>query len=146
MYYRHGEELVINTLKARGHNVQDVSSNSEYWHKDIDAITELGTIEIKTDNRISETGNLFIETFNECSKGGKGWFRFCEAQFIFYTDAANKITYIFLMDELKQYISIHEKEYETRNVRDYNGKRSYGLLVPLRELQNNIGLQILNLN
>ena len=82
--------------------------NPDYWYRDIDFIItspfsgETKTFEVKFDSCISRTGNLYLELTNIHSKGGKGWFNFCEADYIAYGDAQNRIFYIIPLLELKK--------------------------------------------
>jgi hypothetical protein len=39
--------------------------------------TERLTVEVKWDNRIASTGNMFIETITDLDKSKAGWFMFC---------------------------------------------------------------------
>lgn len=56
-----GEYELLQSLRANGYEVKDVSQDPSYWEKDIDLIaTNLETkvttsIEVKWDNRISTT-------------------------------------------------------------------------------------------
>lgn len=38
---------------------------------------------------------MFIEVSTDIEKNKDGWFKFCEADFIFYGDALNKLFYVF---------------------------------------------------
>jgi hypothetical protein len=90
-------------MRQAGYIIQDVSNNPDYWTKDIDFIATSPTtgatrsFEVKWDARINQTGNLYLELSNVHSKGGKGWFTFCQADFLAYGDAAAKVFYIFDM-------------------------------------------------
>lgn len=70
-------------MESGNYSVVDVSSNSDYWDKDIDFIVTSPTtgavksFEVKWDSRINSTGNLYLELSNVHSKGGKGWYTFC---------------------------------------------------------------------
>ena len=83
-------------MESRNYLVEDVSSNSDFWHKDIDFIITSPTtgavksFEVKWDSRINSTGNLYLELSNINSKGGKGWFTFCEADYLVYGDAVSQ--------------------------------------------------------
>lgn len=107
--YRAGEYELKQYLKGNGFKVIDVSGNSAYWHKDIDLIATdasgiTKTIEIKWDNRICQTGNLYIEYYNDCSKEHKGWINFTQADILAYGDSYNSVFYLFKMDDIKEYI------------------------------------------
>ena len=91
-------------MESRGYTVEDVSNNPQYWYKDIDFIVtsstsgETKTFEVKWDTKVNTTGNLFLEYESLYSKGGKGWFEFCEADFLAYGDAITKVFYIIDME------------------------------------------------
>lgn len=131
-----GEYEAKEYLRARGFKVKDVSDNPAYWGKDIDLLlcqdSRTTSIEIKWDNCISRTLNLYIETENPRSKDGKGWFYFCEADYLFYGDSVNKLFYIFNRKELFSFIEEHKKGLNRRCT--YDGSKGY--LVPLSEVKD----------
>lgn len=95
-------------MEARGYDVVDVSANPEYWYKDIDFIItsptsgETKTFEVKWDSKINTTGNLYLERTSINSKGGKGWFEFCQADYLAYGDAVSGQFYIIPLLELRE--------------------------------------------
>ena len=128
-----GEYEVKKFLRGRGFQVEDVSDNPVYWAKDIDLIAtnpstgRSAAIEIKLDGRISDTGNFFIEFENPRSKNSKGWFNFCEADFIYYIDETSLLTYIIKFDELRHFITTHKRDLAIKSTFD----GSIGYIVPL---------------
>lgn len=128
-----GEYDLIWSLREHGYKVIDVSKDPAYWDKDIDLIaTNIFTnnttsLEVKWDKRIAATGNLFIELENPRSKGGNGWFKFCEADMLAYGDACNRIFYFIKVSNLKKYIEENKLELDCRTT----GDGSYGYLIPL---------------
>ena len=80
-------------MSSLNYSIEDVSGNPDYWHKDIDFIATspksglTKTFEVKWDSRINNTGNLYLELTNVHSKGGRGWFNFCEADYLAYGDS-----------------------------------------------------------
>lgn len=105
---KQGEALFKQRLENSGYSVQDVSNNPEYWYKDIDFIVTspvsqlTRTFEVKYDSRINSTGNMYLELTNVNSKGGRGWYEFCEADFLAYGDARAQIFYIVPLADLKE--------------------------------------------
>jgi hypothetical protein len=95
-------------MESRNYKVEDVSNNPDYYDKDIDLIITsptsglTKTFEVKFDSKICETGNLYLERSNIRSKGGAGWFDFCEADYLAYGDAINKYFYVIPMKELRE--------------------------------------------
>ena len=128
-----GEYEVKKYLRGRGFQVEDVSDNPAYWAKDIDLIAtnpstgRSAAIEIKLDGRIDDTGNFFIEFENPRSKNSKGWFNFCEADFLYYIDANSYLTYIIKINELRHFIATHKRDLIIKST--YDG--SIGYIVPL---------------
>lgn len=131
---RQGEILFSQLMSSNGYKVNDVSGNSEYWHKDIDFLItspttgQIKAFEVKWDSRIAQTGNLYLELTNVNSKGGEGWFEFCQADYIAYGDAAKMQFYVISLDKLRQ----RAKELPQRVVNC--GYDSTGLLVRLCDI------------
>lgn len=131
-----GEYELKISLREHGYSVKDVSNDPEYWDKDIDLIaTNLFTntvtsLEVKWDRRLTATGNLFIETKNPRSKGGKGWYMFCEADMLAYGDAVNSIFYFIRLADLRNYIEAHKDTLTVRTTAD----GSTGYIVPLTDI------------
>lgn len=136
-----GESDLKKYLRENGFKVEDVSGNCNYWHKDIDLIATdnygvTKTIEVKWDNRIHDTGNLYIEYYNDCSKGTKGWILFTQADILAYGDSYNRIFYLFSMKDIKDYIEQNRMTLRTRTTNsDNRGGISKGYLVKLEDLQ-----------
>ena len=67
---KQGEQLFQQIMERKGYTVKDVSTNSQYWDKDIDFIVISSTsglertFEIKWDSRINNTNNLYLEMTN----------------------------------------------------------------------------------
>lgn len=131
-----GEYELKKSLREHGYIVKDVSDNPSFWDKDIDLIAfnqttgVLTSLEVKWDNRIAETGNMYIETENPRSKGGKGWFRFCEADMLAYGDSNNRIFYFIGVAALRDYIKDNKAKLEMRACAD----GAQGYLVPIDDL------------
>lgn len=131
---KQGENLFKQIMESRGYTVEDVSGNKEYWDKDIDFIItspttgSVKTFEVKYDFRINKTGNLYLEIANIHSKGGKGWYEFCQADYLAYGDAANGTFYIVPLLELRERVNkLHPRQVNC-------GFDSVGLLVSLSDI------------
>lgn len=102
-----GERLFQQRMEEQNYKVRDVSNNPDYWNKDIDFIItsptsgETKSFEVKWDDRINQTGNLYLELENIHSKDGQGWFNFSEADFLAYGDSKTERFYVIPMNELK---------------------------------------------
>lgn len=133
---RTGEILFKQRAESLNYTVQDVSDNPDYWHKDIDFILtspttgEVRTFEVKWDSCLHRTGNLYLELTNIHSKGGIGWFNFCQADYVAYGDAANKVFYVIPLLELKK----RAQEVPYRQAKC--GGDSVGQLVSLNDIQD----------
>lgn len=72
---KEGEAAASSFLSAMGYSVEDVSDNPDYFKSDIDLIATKGdevmTIEVKSDYRISQTGNLCVEIWNDITRNRK---------------------------------------------------------------------------
>ena len=132
-----GERLFKSIMESRDYKVIDVSDNPEYWEKDIDFIITSSTsgltktFEVKWDSKINSTGNLYLETDNINSKGGKGWYQFCQADYLAYADAATRTFYIIPLLELKKKVN----KLCCRSASCDNGG-SMGLLVSLKDISD----------
>lgn len=133
---RQGENLFRQIMQHRGYKVNDVSGSPEYWEKDIDFIItsptsgETKTFEVKWDSRINKTGNLYLEIANIHSKGGNGWYKFCEADYVAYGDALNGTFYMISLLELRERV----KKLRPNQVNC--GNDSIGLLVSLDDIED----------
>lgn len=131
---KYGEQLFQQKMQQQGHTVQNVSDNPDYWTKDIDFIVTSSTsgltksFEIKWDSKIKNTGNLYLELTNVHSKGGKGWFNFCEADYIAYGDAKKRLFYVISLSQLRERV----KQLPQRIAQC--GADSVGLLVSLADI------------
>lgn len=139
-----GEYEAKQVLRRAGEKVIDVSENPIYWKKDIDLIvkdnnsTQWG-IEVKWDSRISETGNLYLEYYNENSINNKGWLLFSEADIIFYGDSVNKCFYLFYLNDLKKYVNENKDQIKETSIiehKNYKSSISRGYLVSLNEISH----------
>ncbi len=135
-----GENELKEYLRARNYKVIDVSDNPHYWKKDIDLFAmdqegQITSIEVKWDSVISKTGNLFIETMTNSQKQIKGWFTFCEAEYLYYGDSKNKLFYVIEMAQLREYIEANKANLEVRRANENNGmKTSEGYIIPIEAL------------
>ena len=131
---KQGEALFAERMAARGYKVEDVSGNPDYWYKDIDFIItspttqQTKTFEVKWDSRINQTGNLYLETTNIHSRDGLGWFKFCEADFLAYGDAAAGVFYVIPMIELRARVEGKPQRYANC------GSDSTGILLNINDI------------
>ena len=134
---RYGEQLFKQIMQSLNYKVDDVSNNSDYWYKDIDFIVTspstglTKTFEVKWDSRVNSTGNLYLELTNVHSKGGRGWYEFCEADYLAYGDAAAECFYIIPFAALKERV---DKDQRRRYA--HCGTDSTGLLVAIKDIED----------
>ena len=128
---KQGEARFSDKMRANGYVVQDVSDNPSYWDKDIDFIVTspssglTKSFEIKWDSRINSTGNLYLELFNINSKGGKGWYKFCEADYVAYGDQRADCFYIVPLADLRARVE------RIKPTVAQCGNDSFGYLLPI---------------
>lgn len=134
---RRGELLFSEKAQQCGYTVEDTTNNPQYFYKDIDFLVTnqegiQKSFEIKWDSRISQTNNLYLELTNIHSKEGKGWFKFCEADYLAYGDAVNEIFYIIPLQQLKDRVYKGKKSYRVARC----GDDSTGILVNLDDIRD----------
>lgn len=143
-----GEIKAYNYLVSNGYTVKDVTNNPDYWYKDIDFVVQKNDVqiclEIKWDYRIAETKNMFIEEITNLDNFTRGWYKFCDADYIYYGDALNNIFYVFRFADLKHYIDT--TMLQQRKSADYNRygevrKVSQGYLVPIEDFKSKYQVQ-----
>lgn len=131
LFYKPGELEFKLQAQQQGYKLEYVGDEPEYWHRDIDfIINDRTAVEVKWDSWINTTGNLFIETANPRSKDGKGWYLFCEADYLAYGDSRINQFYIIKMSDLRHYISTHNLELKITN------DGAEGFLVALNDISD----------
>lgn len=137
-----GEKLVSEWLQRLGYTVEDVSMNRDYFSLDIDFIAKKGEeemqVEVKTDQRMADSGNVLLEVRVDIDKNKPGWWQYCQATHLFFVDIRQHVVHCVRREELKQLIKSKCEGITTRylKVRD-NGKVREGevLLVPVALLK-----------
>lgn len=139
-----GEYLFRQLMSAQDKIVQDVSANSQYFDKDIDFLVTNPTtgntraFEVKWDERISSTGNLFLEVANPRSKqwSGEGWWLHCQADYLVYGDAVKRLFYVFPLGALKERVdSLVLTKIRTKD-------DAVGLLLPLYKVKDLVAYEL----
>ena len=135
---KQGEYLFQKKMSGQGYIVQNVSENRNYFDKDIDfvitnpATGNIRTFEVKWDERINSTGNLFLELENPRSKqwNGQGWWLHCKADYLIYGDAIAKKFYSVPLLELRQRVDLIQHLLCQKRTKDY----ALGMLLPLEKI------------
>lgn len=149
-----GEKAAYDYLTFQGWKVQDLTQCADFFSKDIDFLITRGKdqhyIEVKWDNWIHYTGNMFIETTTDLDFNKDGWFKFCSAEFIFYGDAKQSLFYVFRLEDLKAYVREDYSRLQARKAPDYNSrgqlrKVSQGLLVPIEDFRQCYPVEVIKL-
>jgi hypothetical protein len=129
-----GEEFFIETMKERGNLVEDLRDKKEYQKQDIDFRIQnpegkFTLVEVKTDYRMNQTGNIFLERVIEYREGNEalGWFAYTRADYLAFVDGITKEIYIYQTAALKEWINKHSP-YMRRCNDGY--KTVYGYCVP----------------
>ena len=132
---KQGEALIMNALRSKGHNIEDVSGKYEYQQKDIDLRLEhnglIATLEVKNDIRSNETGNVFVETYNKnnMNRNYDGWACYCEADYIAFIQISRNVAHIVSRTELI-------KNCWSGLYREVNSPFSRGYIVPITCLKH----------
>lgn len=139
-----GEILAANLYENAGCTIEDVSDDVEYQKQDIDFIVHYNErsakVEVKYDRVISRTGNLFLEINTD--KGVTdtlGWFKYSNADILFYIDSKNAIGIEIKMKELREYVEENAGCIKTRTLTDDFGgfsKTREGYCLPLEKIKD----------
>lgn len=145
-----GEKEAIELLEENGYEVRVVADDPKFYYIcDLIAINpqtkEEKKIEVKADNWINETGNLFVEIHTmDCNE--KAWFNYCKADLLFYYDTKGAIMYYCQLSELHNFLNGRINDYPQKRVQNYNKYGftydSVGALVPISELTFMKSIQI----
>jgi hypothetical protein len=136
-----GEEEVIKYFNKQEIEFVDVRNDKDYQSKDVDFVLytsmDAWCVDIKTDNMISKTGNLFIETTSNKELGKKGWLYASKADEIWYFDYVNKIIYVLHLEKFRDWFERYKDQFQERIVINKHATGTYtsmGYLIPLTEL------------
>ena len=134
---KQGEQLFYQIMRGRNYTVEDVREIRKYQLRDTDFILTspttgtVKTFEVKWDEKLNSTGNIFIEMINPRSHNLDGWFEFIEADYLAYGDAISQKFYIINVEWLKSYfVEKKRRLFEYKKCND----GAEGYLVPLKLL------------
>ena len=127
-----GEHVVWNLLQKSNtvRSVVDVRMDKDFQEKDIDFLVEndkrqFTAIEVKTDFKAHETGNLVYEL---STSRHIGCFEKTEAKYVMYYIPASKVVHMIDVVALRTYI------HQTRPNEVRMGDNATGFLIPLKDL------------
>lgn len=133
-----GEEVIEELMKKRGHKVISVANDERFFQDDIDFIIDDYKCELKTDYKISKTGNLFLEAemyYFSDGRREKGYFYKTKADYLFYFDINNQTLLIYKMSDLKKYVH-DSKNYCKMCEVDDGYKIITGYVIPYNNIQH----------
>jgi len=127
-----GEHVVWNILQKlpKVRNVVDVRQDKEFQAQDIDFLVEnfdrqFTPIEVKTDFKAHETGNIIYEL---STSGHIGCFEKTKARYIYYYVPADRVVYAISVKALRNYVK--KVQPEERRM----GDNATGYLLPIKDL------------
>jgi len=94
------------------------------------------SVEVKSDSRAAETGNIFVETVSVDVTGQPGWAYTSLAQVLFYYIPPLNIAYVAYMTKIKELVCGWESEFHSQPIPNsgyYEDYQTTGLLIPLKE-------------
>lgn len=129
-----GEHVVWNVLQksSRVRSIVDVRQDKSFQAQDIDFLIEntdrqFTPIEVKTDFKAHETGNIIYEA---STSGHLGCFEKTKAKYVYYYIPAEKVIHMIDVVALRTYI--HKVRPEERKM----GDNATGFLLPIKDLIN----------
>lgn len=143
-----GEEIVFNLLKSdsRVKEVIDVREDKIFQRIDVDFVQFFKNekpllIEVKTDEKAHETGNIIYESISNATYNTIGCFEKTTSQIIYYYIVHTKEMLIIRTSKLRDYMS------EDKNKKKYKyvhmGDNARGYLIPIQHiLNNNLGSKL----
>ena len=146
------EDLAFNTFESRGWLVMDVRYRPCYQRKDIDFLAsrngKQASLEIKADNRIAKTGNIYLELYTNEFTSCNGWFFYCEADFICYIDTQRLVMYCFRFADLVEYYEGFKRTRLIKHIKtEYmnEDRVALGALISLKDFSQEYPVQTIKL-
>lgn len=131
------EIKIAKYFESNGFTVEDLSDDDFYKDIDVDLmiINSNGnkqTLEVKSDEIMHRTGNIFIEHGMDRKTGWcLGWIKKCKAQLLCYHDNVTDVGYILDWIKVKNEITQHYNSTKFWNTTD--NCWGWGYLVPIEE-------------
>lgn len=134
-----GEREVARAMSARGYIVTPTIGDLQWQGVDFIITSTSGieySVEVKSDDRMHETGNVFMETMSNKETGRKGCIPKTKAQYLVYVDMHTRIQYWSKAVDVKNKIKSWSQRYKTKTTRTKRGIAFFtteGIIVPFSE-------------
>jgi len=121
----YGERLFKKFAVQKGFTVEDKTEDELYFDIDIDYILKKCnyevSCEVKSCNRICETGNFIVEKMEDIDNNKLGWYYKSKAELFVHVDVRNEIIRIFKFKNLREFVDLmlleDENKYEITTCR-----------------------------
>jgi hypothetical protein len=105
---KYGENLFKTWALQDGFDVEDKTEDESYFELDIDYILKKCnykvSCEVKSCNRICETGNFIVEKMEDIENNKLGWYYKSKAELFVHVDARNEIIRLFKFENLREFV------------------------------------------
>lgn len=140
---KRGEEIFKKCLEKWGCKFEDVSENPEYQEQDIDFVVESRkvpgktvSVEVKNDQRIYETGNIFFETMSNVDYSTEGCFKKSKSELMAIVSEKERAIYFVGTEILRKFVD--ENSESLRFISRVPGSDSCGYLIPVKRIKQNV--------
>ena len=140
---RRGELIFGKCLEKWKCNFTDVTEDAEYQEQDIDFIVEskkakgkMVTVEVKNDQRIAETGNIFFETMSNVDYSTIGCFKKTKAELMAIVSESESMIYFVGTEILRKFVE--ENSSSLRFISRVPGSNSCGYLIPVTRIKKDV--------
>lgn len=119
---KYGEKLFKGFAIQKGFAVEDKTEDESYFELEIDYILRKCnyevSCEVKSCNRIWETGNFIVEKMEDIEKNKLGWYYKSKSEMYIHVDVHNEIIRLFQFKHLREFVE--QMIFENENGLDIN--------------------------
>lgn len=140
---KRGEEIFRKCLEKWKCNFTDVTDDPEYQEQDIDFIVEsrktkgeFVAVEVKNDQRIADTRNIFFETMSNVDYSTEGCFKKSKSKLMAIVSESEKKIYFVGTETLRRFVD-KNSDY-LRFISRVPGSNSCGYLVPIERIKSDV--------
>lgn len=136
---KNGCQVVIDTFRAHGLEVEDVQDDPDYRRTDIDLLVNGLEVEVKTE--AWAVTNMFLELTCD-TKPGALYKSQAELWAVYFQ--ARDIILTVRLEELRAWVDTHRDNYDLKTVESRAGKRTWaatGIAVPVEHLTQDIAMK-----